>query len=75
MAYTQEQLLAAFNKVANKTNWKLPIDKKVSLSSVDEVDLVVEAIIHFTGSVPSYDQLDGDVYHFQAQGYYIAIGA
>ncbi len=49
--YTREQLEAAFNKVKNPNHWKNPID---AYCHRDEVELVREAVIFFTATVPSF---------------------
>lgn len=72
--YTQDELTAAFDRVCNTKNWKMPINKVVKLTD-KELDLVYAAVIHFTGSVPMISQRTRDTYHVTAAGYYVAIGA
>ncbi len=71
--YTQEQLHAAFTSVQNKKGWKYPVNAVVE-ADVDQ-ELLTEAIIHFTGSVPEFIPLPNGKIRVKAVGYYIAIGA
>lgn len=71
--YTREQLAEAFEWVCNKKNWKLPINKRVQLTE-DKIDLVREAVIYFTGSVPTFAKVDRSMYKVTAAGYYNVIG-
>lgn len=71
--YTHGQLTKVFDDVTQlMDNWKMPID---STCKKDDVDMVREAIIFFTGSVPYFSDLDGDRVNVTALGYYNAIGA
>jgi hypothetical protein len=67
-----------FNMVANKDNWKNPIDARLALSSRGRM-LVKEAVVFFTGSVPTFKKIGmgyiEPVYHVRAAGYYLTIGA
>lgn len=65
---------AAFTKVQNEKNWKLPIDKALALTD-DEKSVMYEAIIFYTGSVPDFVKLKDGRYRVQAVGYYAAVGA
>jgi len=49
--YTQEQLEQGFKLVQPKTHWKDPIRK---WCKVEEIDLITESVIHFTGTVPNF---------------------
>jgi chromosome condensin MukBEF MukE localization factor len=73
--YTQEQLQAAFNKVANSKNWKNRINRIVTVADDSERDLIARAVIHFTGSVADFIELGDNKYRVIADGYYAAIGA
>lgn len=67
--YTREQLEAAFNKVKNPNHWKNPID---AYCHRDEVELVREAIIFFTATVPSFWSVgQTSVRHVTAPWYYL----
>lgn len=74
MPYTQDELRTAFEKVQAK-NWKDPINKIVPAMSTAQREVVIEAVIHFTGSVPTFTRLDGGRERVQAAGYYATIGA
>jgi hypothetical protein len=71
---SREELLAAFGKVEPLGNWKLPVNAVVELEE-DELPMVNEAVIFFTGSVPKFLSKGGKTYRVQAVGYYNAIGA
>ena len=77
-ARMQSELTAAFNLVANKSNWKLPVHTWLSSYKLDVVE-ISDAIVHFTGSVPKVTF--GPVTFgpagvlFEAKGYYATIGA
>jgi hypothetical protein len=51
MTFTQAELEEGFNLVQPKTHWKDRIHTSIK---EDEIPLVTEAIIHFTGSVPTF---------------------
>lgn len=72
--YTKKQLADAFDLVKNRNNWKNPINKNVVTK---DPNLIVEAIIYFTGSVPFYIPVKNckDKYLFKADGYYAIIGS
>ena len=70
---TRGELEAAFNRVANTNNWKDPIAKIVTLDERG-IALTREAVIFFTGSVPTFTRIGGE-YMVQAAGYYLTIGA
>lgn len=71
--YSREQLLAAFNSVCNKENWKMPIDSTVEDS---DTDIVREAVIFFAGCEPRFEPIHGtDRLRCRAVGYYEAVGA
>lgn len=74
---TRRELTAAFNRVARPDNWKFPIDMTLLLEPLDR-EVVREAVIFFTGSVPKfeYDGCCGDLTcRVTADGYYRTIGA
>ncbi len=72
MKYTQEQLVAAFDKVADKKHWKNPVDAVIDAS--ENLHLIREAVIHFTATVPTFDILkvteEGTKVAVRAIGYY-----
>lgn len=71
---TRGELSKAFDSVADRANWKNPINAVVALDSFG-ICLLTEAVIFFTGSVPSYKSLGGGKYRVTAAGYYRTIGA
>lgn len=72
--YTQKQLSDAFDLVKNSKHWKNPINKSVVTK---DPNLIIEAVIHFTGSVPLCIPVKNckDKYSFKAAGYYATIGS
>lgn len=77
---TRGGLSAAFDKVRNQQNWKMPVDAVVDVSGDFELQLIERAVIFFTGSVPSFHAkaggaLPGCRYRVCAAGYYKTIGA
>jgi hypothetical protein len=76
---TRGELSEAFDYVANRDNWKLPIDATVDLGPAS-MAMVREAVIFFTGSVPSFTAVGPEVdrcarFRVRAAGYYAAVGA
>jgi hypothetical protein len=67
---------AAFTFVQDKKHWKNPID--ITLDPLDEsqIELVTDAVIHYTGSCPHFvlNKSTGKM-RITAVGYYVAIGA
>lgn len=74
--YTRVELEYAFNLVADPTNWKNPIDKRLSQVSPAQRDKIKVAVTYFAGCVPSFSAVPGttDV-QVTAQGYYMAVGS
>lgn len=75
--YSREELLDAFNMVCNKANWKMPIHGE--MIDKRDIDITREAIIFFTGSVPTFTQPFNNGFESQvivkAAGYYAVCGA
>jgi hypothetical protein len=77
---TRGQLSVAFDAVADKANWKNPIDATVDLDDYTKA-MVAEAIVFFTGSVAKFTRKGGTTtdgigrYRVRAAGYYRTIGA
>lgn len=68
----QSALNAAFDKVADKANWKLPVEAVIDAG---ELELIADAVVHFTGSeLSSVTESEGKLRVF-AKGYYAAVGA
>jgi hypothetical protein len=75
---TRGELSLAFARVRNPKNWKFAIDATVTLATDREILTLREAVIFFTGSVPSITVVigqDGLRYRVQAAGYYQTVGA
>lgn len=71
----QSELSAAFNTVAPKPNWKVAINTKVDANPV-QIAIVRDAIVHFTGSVPTFTRRPGaKQFTVKAAGYYATCGA
>jgi len=68
----QSELSAAFDLVAPKSHWKNPIDTE--LRGPVDIELIADAVIHFTGSVPVF-RTRGKTTFVNAAGYYATIGA
>lgn len=75
--YSQDQLKMAFENVQNKEHWKNPIDCVIDNPGDENLECLREAIIHFTGSAPTFNRIliDGGKIHVTAAGYYATIGA
>jgi hypothetical protein len=76
MTYEQAQLYrgAIFDLVKNPLGWKLPIDAVVPCNSVALANAITDAVIHFTGSTPQIEAVEGGL-SVKAAGYYATIGA
>ena len=85
---TRGELEAAFNRVCDQERWKNPIDATIDAYSDDELLVIREAIIFFTGSVPTFERVGsiaqpsvigfsvlGARVRVRAAGYYATIGA
>lgn len=72
---TRGQLSLAFDQVADKANWKNPIDRVVRIASDRQMAFIREAVIFFTGSVPTFTAKGANKYRVTAAGYYNTIGA
>lgn len=72
--YTDAELRAAFDKVKNRNNWKMPIRR-----TIDEADLDVtgEAIIYFAGCMMDAEPhpTRPGKWRIYAIGYYAAVGS
>lgn len=76
MGYEQAQLYrgAIFDLVKNPQGWKLPVDAYVPANSVSLANAIRDAVIHFTGSVPTIEA-EGNGLRVKAAGYYATVGA
>lgn len=81
LMYKRKELSDAFDLVRDETNWKNPIKKIVQFEQEpgktlgDFATLVRDSIIFFTGSTPKVSGMGNYRLLFQADGYYLAIGA
>jgi hypothetical protein len=74
---TRGDLSDAFDHVADKSNWKLPVRATIDTRKVS-LEMVKEAVVFFTGSVPTFSQLGRDgqpFFQVRAAGYYATCGA
>lgn len=71
---TQGELAEAFDWVADRANWKLPVDCTLVLSPRQTL-LVREAVPFFTGCVATITPGPNGSKRVEADGYYKAIGA
>lgn len=72
---TRSILSKAFDRVADKTNWKNPIRATIRCATMDEIDTIGKAITFYTGSVMVFlAKADGTV-AIHADGYYKTCGA
>lgn len=49
------KLKTAFDKVCDPEDWKAPIYARVKITNFDELLELHEAVVHFTGTVPSFE--------------------
>ena len=66
--YTRDELTAAFNKVENPKDWRAPINKTIEADD-GLLDVICEAVIFFTGTVPEFKLLKNGKYRVTAIGY------
>ena len=68
--YTEQQLSDAFDRVANRDDWKAPID---CITVADEVvgreDLIRKAVVFYTATEPAIVVCGSGYAHIQADGY------
>lgn len=64
-----------FDEVQNRENWKFPVDHSFQCISAIDRAKVSAAIVHFTGSVATWQQKGSLGWRVQAAGYYSAVGA
>ncbi len=78
MTWTRAECEALFNRVVNAENWEKSIDALVEFTNDRDLLGTREAVIFYTGSVPTIDFVmrgRGHVYRVRAAGYYQTIGA
>lgn len=64
--YTPEQMKEVFDKITPAGDWKGPIDAVVE---VKELDLICEAVAHYTATEVDFSLLDSGQVRVQALGY------
>lgn len=78
---TTEEMSAAFDRVKNSENWKLPIDKVIEVKDSEELEIIAEAIIFYAGSpsdaIPVHTKAKAGhkKYRIVAAGYYACVGS
>ncbi len=73
--YTQEQLQQAFDEIKPKKHWKDRISKTLLVKDAAHQEVLTQACIHFTGSIPQFTQTNGGKTLVTAAGYWATIGA
>jgi hypothetical protein len=71
--FARGELLAAFNMVEDKQNWKNPIDAEVTFLFGEEEytkNVTKAAIVFYTGSVPTFELINNNTLRVKAIGYY-----
>ena len=63
-----EQLTKTFELVENKTHWKDPIDTVIDAANVS-IKAVYDAVVHFTGTVPTFTHQGNTLFQVTADGY------
>lgn len=76
---TRGELSTAFDRIADRSNWKNPIDRVLDLNDA-ELFAIIEAVRFFAGCVPTFTIVPGGKlpkcrYRVRAVGYYAAVGA
>jgi len=77
---TRGTLSKAFRRVEDRAHWKNPVNAVVDVANDYDRALLHEAIVFFTGSLPTFTVVPGGTlpgcrYRVTAAGYYAAIGA
>jgi hypothetical protein len=70
--YTRTQLSSAFDLVKDPKDWKNKINAVVAPDA--DTDCITQAVIFFTGSVPSIVKTKNG-FNVRAAGYYMSIGS
>ena len=72
--FSRELLLKTFASVKDKTNWKKAVYaefKNEMIEGFELKEIVREAIIYVTGSIPSFEYKGRNTYIVRADGYYV----
>lgn len=72
--YDVAQLKTAFQRVANKDDWKEPVDCDLLVADESDRDLLRRAVMMWAGSEPTFTHLGGQLYRVTAPGYREVIG-
>ena len=75
---TRDEANRAFSLVQNPEHWKGAIVCRRSAQMVDDVggvEVIVTAVIFYTGSMCTVTPLADGSFHFSAEGYWAAVGA
>lgn len=67
MKYTDFELRQAFELVQNREHWKNPVNAVINEC---DKEIVQEAVIYFTATVPTFTQLADGKLRVQAAGYW-----
>lgn len=67
--YTEAQLSAAFDLVADKECWKLPIQAVVPADA--DQDLIRAAVVYYTGGVAHFMPQEDGTWLVISDGYYL----
>ena len=70
----QAKASGAFWRVSDPDNWKVAVDSVIACPAAS-LGFILEAVVFFTGSVPSVEVVGRGRYRVTAIGYYAAIGA
>jgi hypothetical protein len=73
--FTVNEMSRAFDRVKSAENWKNPISKIIEIKGDEDARLITEAVIFYTGSVPTITPLGMGKFGVKAAGYYLTVGA
>lgn len=69
-----DRRLEVFELVQNEDHWKNPIDATIDADAAT-MDEIADAVVFYTGSVPTFERVQGNGLRVRAAGYYRTIGA
>lgn len=72
---TRRDLIRAFERVEDRTNWKNPINCEVRIEDDRDMETIRAAVEFLTGSKATFEFVRANVYRCKAVGYYAAVGA
>jgi hypothetical protein len=74
--YTEDELKKAFELVAPKPNWKMPIDALISsITPIKKRKLISFAVMFYTGGIAVFKKTPSGKIRVTSPGYYACIGA